>query len=90
MIPIPDRIDAGACPDGVVVRHYNAAGELLAERHLTSYAGLDALADEDAEFVTAVTDQYISVGYDGDTGERMTGMLVVGDDAWARLTGGES
>jgi hypothetical protein len=85
---IPSYIDAGTCPGGVVVRHYDINGGLIVERHLTDEAGLEALADADADIVNATTDQYISVGYDGDTGERMTGLLVVGDDAWDRLLRG--
>lgn len=76
---IPSYIDAGTCPEN---------GQLITERHLTDVAGIEALAEADADLVTAAADQCISVGYDGDTGERMTGLFVVGDAAWDRLLRG--
>jgi hypothetical protein len=72
--PGPERIDAGACPGGVVLHVYSATTPpvlVLSRRYRTTDA-IETMAATDATIIDAMPDvgAVCLVGYDGDTGER--------------------
>lgn len=75
--PGPEQLEPELCPGGVVLRvyavqsHTATAPLCVLERRLTRVDDCYALAEDDAQFVAAITDECCLVAWDGDTGARI-------------------
>jgi hypothetical protein len=77
---IPDRIEPGRKPGGVVIVVYRwTDGAVLTESLLDNLADVEAIAETDAEAAFA-TPAVVLVGYDGDSGRALLPPMLVTDD----------
>jgi hypothetical protein len=79
---IPDHIEPGRSPDGVVVQVW-VDGVCIVEQHIHMLSDdgiVDMMAESAAELTDAERGRRLTlVGYDGDTGDRMMLAEMTGD-----------